>query len=84
MASRVPVVAVGRGGPLDILDRGRCGMLAPNGSPAALADAIEPLLADEALRERVADAGWERSQEQFTAKAMADRLTMQLHELNPA
>lgn len=84
MASRVPVVAVGRGGPLDILDRGRCGMLASDGSPAALADAIEPLLADEALRERVADAGWERYHERFTARAMADRLTMQLHDLNPA
>ena len=33
MASRVPVVAVGRGGPLDILDRGRCGMLALTGVP---------------------------------------------------
>jgi glycosyltransferase involved in cell wall biosynthesis len=84
MASRIPVVAVGRGGPLDVLDRGRCGMLARDGSPAALADAIEPLLADEALRERVADAGRERYHEQFTAQAMADRLTTRLRELNPA
>lgn len=81
MAAEVPAVAVGCGGPLDIIEPGISGMLASNGSPGALADAIEPLLADPALRDRVARGGRARYLERFTAERMTEALTGQLLEL---
>jgi glycosyltransferase involved in cell wall biosynthesis len=48
-------------GPGDILDRGRYGVLAPVGDPAALARAICSVLDDGGLRERLAAAGPERA-----------------------
>ncbi len=40
MAGGVPVVATRSGGPEQILDEGRCGILAPVGDPLALAEAM--------------------------------------------
>src|SRR5215212_848471 len=51
MAARVPVVAVRAGGPAEIVEDGVSGVLAPNGHPAHLADAIERLLDAPALRQ---------------------------------
>jgi glycosyltransferase involved in cell wall biosynthesis len=81
MAAGVPVVAVGNGGPLDIVVPGETGMLAAGGEPAQLADAIDELLASPDLRAEVAKAARERCGERFTAAQMADRLTSKLAEL---
>ena len=81
MAAGVPVVAVARGGPRDIVESGVSGMLAPSGEPAALADAIEALLADPQRRAAIAAAGQKRCRERFNAQLMADRLASALTEI---
>jgi glycosyltransferase involved in cell wall biosynthesis len=83
MAAKVPVVAVSSGGPLDILEDARFGMLARSADPVDLAGSIEPLLVDEELRERIAQAGRRRFRERFTAASMGERLTGQLQDLVP-
>jgi glycosyltransferase involved in cell wall biosynthesis len=81
MAAGVPVVAVARGGPRDIVESGVSGVLAPSGEPAALADAIEALLADPQRRAAIAAAGRKRCRERFNAQLMADRLASALMEI---
>ncbi|MGZ4496906.1 MAG: glycosyltransferase family 4 protein [Nocardioides sp.] len=56
-ASGVPVVAVGAGGPLDLVDHGRTGLLYDPRSPGALTRAVAGLVDDLPLRRRVASAG---------------------------
>jgi colanic acid/amylovoran biosynthesis glycosyltransferase len=56
MAVGTPVVAADLAGIPEILDQGRAGVLVPPREVPALADAIERLLADEALRRRYAEA----------------------------
>ena len=50
MASGVPVVATGRGGPLDLVDSSRTGWLYPPGDLSALRDHAADLLGDDAKR----------------------------------
>lgn len=49
-AAAVPVVAVGRGGPLDLVDPGRTGWLYAPGDLAGMRSAVEHLVHDEAAR----------------------------------
>jgi glycosyltransferase involved in cell wall biosynthesis len=73
MARGVAVVAVDSGGPGDFIEHGETGMLARSGAPAALADALEPLLVSSELRHAVARAGRERFMRDFTDIAMRER-----------
>ncbi|MFE7316902.1 glycosyltransferase family 4 protein [Streptomyces sp. NPDC057555] len=57
MASGVPVVAPASGGPLDLVDHGRTGLLVPPGDAAALRDAVRLLGGSAALRRRYGAAG---------------------------
>jgi glycosyltransferase involved in cell wall biosynthesis len=57
LALGVPVVAGDVGDRAALLDNGRAGVLAPPGDPAALAAAIDGLLADEPRRQALAAAG---------------------------
>ncbi|ALU39519.1 alpha-mannosyltransferase [Kocuria flava] len=50
MASGVPVVATGRGGPVDLVDSSRTGWLYPPGDLGALRDRVADLTGDEAKR----------------------------------
>jgi glycosyltransferase involved in cell wall biosynthesis len=74
-AAGLPVVAVDEGGPRDILDDGRLGRLCP-ANPAALADAVDTLLADPAaasdLGRRAAAAVQRRFRWERGASALAD------------
>ena len=81
MEAGVPVVAVGRGGPLEIVERDVTGTLAESGEPAALAAAIERTLADSGRRVEMGEAARRRCRERFGAAAMAERLTAELEEL---
>ena len=81
MAREVAVVAVDRGGPREIVDDGVSGVLARSGEPAALADAIEPLLSSGELRARLAAAGRERFLAEFTEEAMCRRFAEQMVSL---
>lgn len=67
MASGVPVVAPAAGGPLDLVDHGRTGLLVPPGDDLAVRTAVRLLHADPRLRVRygtaaraaVAERTWE-------------------------
>ncbi|MFF8910454.1 glycosyltransferase family 4 protein [Streptomyces olivaceoviridis] len=50
MASGVPVVAPAAGGPLDLVDHGRTGLLVPPRDAAAVQEAVRALAADPARR----------------------------------
>jgi glycosyltransferase involved in cell wall biosynthesis len=65
MAAGLPVVATAVGGVPEIVDAGTTGLLVPPGDAAALAAALERLLADAGLRTRMGGAGWERVRERF-------------------
>ncbi len=81
MARGVAVVAVASGGPLEIVEDGRTGVLARSGDPAALAAAIERVIADPQLRAELAEAGRRRYLEHYTDAAMRDRLRARLRAL---
>lgn len=66
MASARPVVAAAAGGPLEMIDHDRTGLLVPPGDAAALADALRGLLADGARRRRLADAGRDHVERNFS------------------
>lgn len=57
MASGVPVVAPAAGGPLDLVDHGRTGLLVPPRDADAVRDAVRTLVADPALRAAYGAAG---------------------------
>lgn len=73
MARGVAVVAVDSAGPAEIVRDEQTGTLARDASPAALADALEPLLISPTLRVRIGSAGRERFELQYTERAMRER-----------
>jgi glycosyltransferase involved in cell wall biosynthesis len=81
MARGIPVVAVNAGGPEEIIEDGRTGVLARSGQPDALADALEPLLASAELREQIGHEGRARFTEEYTTAAMRRRFFERLEEV---
>jgi glycosyltransferase involved in cell wall biosynthesis len=81
MAAAVAVLAVASGGPLDIVDSGRTGILARSGDPADLADALEPLLGSPELRRRLGEAGRERFMRDYTEQAVRKRFFTALENI---
>ena len=65
MAAGLPVVASDVGGLRELVRDGETGVLVPSGDPAALGDALRPLLADRGLRRRLGSAGRERAKTLF-------------------
>jgi glycosyltransferase involved in cell wall biosynthesis len=84
MAAGVPVVAVDAGGPRDIVEHARTGMLARSGEPADLAAALEPLLSSQALRRELGDAGRERFLRDYTDEAVRARFFTALESVAAA
>ena len=66
-----PVVATRSGGPAEIVVDGETGILIAPSRPHELAQAINKLLRDETLRQRMGLAGRERFAAQFTSRHMA-------------
>lgn len=62
-AAQVPVVAVGRGGPLDLVDPGRTGWLYAPGDLEGMRSAVQHLVDDDAARAAFAAAGLARVQQ---------------------
>jgi phosphatidylinositol alpha-mannosyltransferase len=63
MAAGAPIVASDIHGYKGVVRRGREGLLVPPRKPKALAAAIMKVLADDALRERMSEAGQRRAEE---------------------
>jgi glycosyltransferase involved in cell wall biosynthesis len=74
MASRTPVVAAAAGGPLELVDHGRTGLLVRPGDAVALADALEQLLNDPDERRRLGRAGRAHVEQNFSLERDARRI----------
>ncbi|MEU4894965.1 glycosyltransferase family 1 protein [Streptomyces sp. NPDC044780] len=72
-ASGVPVVAPAAGGPLDLVDHGRTGLLVPPGDATEVSDAVSLLAADARLRATLGRAGREAVEDR-TWEAIGDQL----------
>jgi glycosyltransferase involved in cell wall biosynthesis len=79
MAMRQPVIAAGAGGPTEIIEDGRTGLLFPPGDAEALADRIIMLLEDPSLAEQIASAGYAEVRERFSGETHS-RLVRQVYE----
>lgn len=73
----VPVVATDWPGPLEIVEHGVNGLIVPRGDAGALAAAVRRLVADRALRDRLA-AGAAASAERFDQARVLPELTAAL------
>lgn len=70
----VPVIASRIGGIVDIVADQETGVLVPPGDPAALATALQTLLADPARSRRLGEAGRRRLAEHFSWDAILSRI----------
>ena len=75
MCMGLPVVATNIGGSVEQVADGETGYLVAPGDAVALADRLELLLRDEALRTRCGQAGRRRVAEQFTLPGMVAKIT---------
>lgn len=71
MALGTPIVAAGVGGLGDLVRESGAGILVPPEDPAAVADAVERLLADRAMRDRMCEAGQDYAR-RFSVERMVD------------
>ncbi|GHA74669.1 glycosyltransferase [Cognatilysobacter bugurensis] len=74
MASGCPVVSCLTSGIPELIENGEGGLLVRERDPAALADALQRLLSDRALRERFSRAARDRVEQQFDARTEARKL----------
>jgi glycosyltransferase involved in cell wall biosynthesis len=79
MAFGRPVVAAAGGALLELVSDGETGLLVPARDPAALRAAVERLLADPELRERLGNAGRARARERFGWDAVIEHTLAVYH-----
>lgn len=79
MASGKPVVASAVGGNMELIEDGRTGYLVPVQDPGALADRLQSVLTDEALRARLGHAAREQIERHYPISGMVRRYE-QLYE----
>ena len=70
MASGKPMVITSVGENPYVIEHGKTGMLVPPGDPEALADALQKLLTDPSLRERLGQNARQRHAERFRVTDM--------------
>jgi len=73
MSLGVPVVASAAGGNAELVNPGETGLLVPPLDPGAWTRALDRVLGDDALRQRLARAGRELARGQFTVERTAAR-----------
>ena len=73
-AAGVPVVVTDAGGSAEAVLHQQTGLVVPKRQPAALAAALQRLLADAELRQKLGHAGQERAKREFTYEAMMEKI----------
>ena len=71
MSLCVPAISTDSGGPTEIIENGKSGLIVPNQDEKALADAIIKLAENPDLREQIAQNGQKVATEKFTSDKMA-------------
>ncbi|MFN2525452.1 MAG: glycosyltransferase [Actinomycetota bacterium] len=84
VAAGVPVVTTDAGGMRELIEDRVSGRLVPVGDAAALAAAIDEVLASEKLGRRYAAAARETQKRKFSKAVMLDRIASLYHELGDA
>jgi glycosyltransferase involved in cell wall biosynthesis len=74
MSCRVPVVSTATGGIPELFERVDEALLVPPKDPAALAQAIERVAVDPALRERLVELGSRRVEDSFAVEQVTEEL----------
>jgi glycosyltransferase involved in cell wall biosynthesis len=74
MAAAKPIVSTRVGGVPEIIDHGVEGLLVPRDDPAALADALERLLADSVLARSLGQAARARQERDFSLASVVTRV----------
>lgn len=82
MGAAVPVIAAGHGGLLDILVHNETGVFFTPRDSFALADAIDLLASDEALRVRLGQAGKKRQADLFSVDSQVDQTARIYREMD--
>jgi len=83
-ACGVPVVATDVGGVKDILQDGEHGFILPPGDPTAIAEAVNTLLGDGALRNHISAHNRETALGQYDLAAIAKRTWEEMQDLHSA
>lgn len=81
MAHGLPCVSTNEGAISEIIDDGKTGLIVEKNNPQDLADKIEILLKDEALRKRMGAEGRKKYEQEFTIECFERRLSDILHTL---
>jgi glycosyltransferase involved in cell wall biosynthesis len=76
-----PLIASRAGGLPEVVEDGVSGLLVRPGDPDAICQAVDRLLADPALRARLAAAGRQRVDQQFTQEVMTEKMLALYTEL---
>lgn len=74
MASGIPVIATGRGGPLDIIASPLHGVLVPPRDPGALAEAVQALASDKRRRNSILQNAREHVEKNFDIQNVVSRI----------
>lgn len=77
LACEVAVVAAESGGPANMLEHGKSGLLVPDGEAEGLAQAVVELIRDEEKRVRLARAGRAMVEEQYSVKRVVRELVQE-------
>ena len=80
MAAAKPVVSTMSGGPQEIVEHGRTGLLVPRANPRELAKAIMYLLGNEATAKKMGDNGRKRAQRLFAAEKYVSSIENLINE----
>jgi glycosyltransferase involved in cell wall biosynthesis len=83
MATGLPVVGVRGGGVAEQIVAGETGLLVPPGDAAAMASAVETLVADEALRQRLGKAGRRRAEARYSIEAHVEAIVTLYERARP-
>ena len=81
MAHGLPCVSTNEGAISEIIDDGKTGLIVEKNNPKDLADKIEILLNDEALRKRMGAEGRKNYEKEYTLEIFEKRLSNILHTL---
>lgn len=85
MAGRIPVIATNHGGPVEILNNGKCGILVPPKDPRSIEEGCTRYLSDPAFKQQMIDRAYERVRQEFhISRTVKDttKLFRRIQELN--